>query len=456
MDSKKQLLPDDFRLAKEKIVLFASLTIVILLLLLVIGINPLIPVILILFSAIWIKIGQKQLLGNTIKVSENNIPRIFNASKIVAKKISMKRPDVFVKQSPELNAYAIGVFGDKSVVLHSALVKIMNDDELLSILGHEFSHIKCGHTVWNTIIGTKNLVQIPLLSKCLEFLFLYWSRIAEYTADRGGLISCRNLKATTTSFIKLAVGKTLASEINVDDFLNQLEKERVATQMAGVLLTHPYLADRIMRLSDFYSSDIYKNICNNTFKREDHKTNETLKNIIKLIKNKKFGQKIKIDVITNEIKKIIKDLNISKKEKVKKGFDQKAPENKKQKNREENTENEKIVSGLKLDLKIKKDPKETIDVIKDISLIYAVLDEELAKVNRLISFGIDPNTKDNTGDTPLHLAVQLENHEIVKCLLKAGAQINKKNNGGDTPLSIAESNNYKDLIKLMLENKKTG
>ncbi len=69
----------------------------------------------------------------------------------------------------------------------------------------------------------------------------------------------------------------------------------------------------------------------------------------------------------------------------------------------------------------------------------------------LIDQGADLNVKNNLELSPLHLAVLLNNAEVVNELLKKGAEINLKGNTGYTPLHIASEMNYleiaKDLIK---------
>lgn len=48
-------------------------------------------------------------------------------------------------------------------------------------------------------------------------------------------------------------------------------------------------------------------------------------------------------------------------------------------------------------------------------------------------------------DTPLHIAVCLEELKIVRFLLKIGAQVDVLNGEGKTPIDIAKDNNRKDI-----------
>lgn len=45
--------------------------------------------------------------------------------------------------SPEINAFSLA---DGSIRIHSGIMDKMNDDELLSIIGHEIGHVKNGHS----------------------------------------------------------------------------------------------------------------------------------------------------------------------------------------------------------------------------------------------------------------------------------------------------------------------
>ena len=51
----------------------------------------------------------------------------------------------------------------KAIVLYSSLFKIMDQDEIQFILGHEMGHVKLGHT-WLRIL--QNLLSLRLLYSC--------------------------------------------------------------------------------------------------------------------------------------------------------------------------------------------------------------------------------------------------------------------------------------------------
>ena len=149
--------------------------------------------------------------------------------------------------------------GRKSIVLHSATVEAMEEDELLAIIGHEFTHIKAGHTNWLVVTSSTESIQIPIVSQVVGFLFLFWSRKSEYTADRGAVLASRNPKATVNALAKVAVGKELFKSINVEKLFDQkmnIDEDEIS-RLSESLSTHPYIINRIHKIIEFYESPEY-------------------------------------------------------------------------------------------------------------------------------------------------------------------------------------------------------
>ncbi|KAF5769352.1 putative potassium channel, voltage-dependent, EAG/ELK/ERG, rmlC-like jelly roll [Helianthus annuus] len=72
-------------------------------------------------------------------------------------------------------------------------------------------------------------------------------------------------------------------------------------------------------------------------------------------------------------------------------------------------------------------------------------------IRRLLSNGIDPNSKDYDFRTPLHVATSQGSCLIAKLLVEAGASVLLKDRWGNTPLDEARSSGNKILIKLLEE-----
>jgi Zn-dependent protease with chaperone function len=93
----------------------------------------------------------------------------------------------------------------------------------------------------------------------LDFIFLFWSRKAEYTCDRGGLIASADLNASITALIKLSVGEHLFKQLNLSALLSQREAldSDIFSRLSEKMSTHPYIIKRIVELFRFHDSELY-------------------------------------------------------------------------------------------------------------------------------------------------------------------------------------------------------
>ena len=58
-------------------------------------------------------------------------------------------------------------------------------------------------------------------------------------------------------------------------------------------------------------------------------------------------------------------------------------------------------------------------------------------VDTLLDLGLNVNTADTAGNTPLHAAAEHRQQLSAGLLLDRGAQVNAKNKAGQTPLAVA-------------------
>ena len=75
---------------------------------------------------------------------------------------------------------------------------------------------------------------------------------------------------------------------------------------------------------------------------------------------------------------------------------------------------------------------------------------ELLESNEENNHGVDINEKDEAGDTLLSMAVRNNCSSIVEFLLRDGAKPNMPNNTGTTPLMIARENKNEDILQQLL------
>ena len=92
-------------------------------------------------------------------------------------------------------------------------------------------------------------------------------------------------------------------------------------------------------------------------------------------------------------------------------------------------------------------------LIQDKKLLKATIRVKLKEVERLLEEGADVNTSDANGWIPLHWAVCSGSLDMVRLLLHYNTTLTAKTNKGSTPLDMAEENGDKEMIKLLTKHK---
>lgn len=84
-------------------------------------------------------------------------------------------------------------------------------------------------------------------------------------------------------------------------------------------------------------------------------------------------------------------------------------------------------------------------------LLIAVEHGQSDVVHMLLQAGAQPNLADEEGNTPLNAAIERGNKILVKQLLDAGADYNLVDTTGVTPLFIAADMGFQSIVKLLLK-----
>ncbi|MDB4941396.1 MAG: hypothetical protein JWP97_930 [Labilithrix sp.] len=204
-----------------------------------------------------------RLLGNAVQVSSRQFSRIHGITAECSQTLGINPPQVFIVNSPHLNAGTFGTNEESFIVVHSALVDQYTDDELRFVLGHECGHIHNSHVVYLTTLHFLRLVAEAYLGAIVMPAIIplnAWSRRAEITCDRAGVLCSRDPHVAARALTKLVVGsRKLYEEFNLDAFLEQYEegKESIGRYMEA-LATHPFLPKRVLALRVFAESQLYR------------------------------------------------------------------------------------------------------------------------------------------------------------------------------------------------------
>src|SRR3954468_17551604 len=200
-------------------------------------------------------------------------------------------PELYVTQTPIFNAGAYGI-DSPFIVVHSAAIELLNDDELRVLLSHELGHVISGHALYRTIAAILALVSLGVLPVLGELMvlpirlaFLEWSRKSELSADRAGLLGSQDIVPAQRLDMKMAGGgrgEGFAGQLNVDAFMQQAHEYAGSSQgldvvyklLSTLALTHPMHTVRAAELQRWVASGEYDRVLRGEYVRRGSEQGE--------------------------------------------------------------------------------------------------------------------------------------------------------------------------------------
>jgi Zn-dependent protease with chaperone function len=223
--------------------------------------------------------------GNAVRVGPAQFPRLWHLHTEVCTTFDWPDvPELYVSQTPFFNAGAYGVDAP-FIVIHSAALELLDDDELRVLLAHELGHVMSGHALYRTIAAVLAIISLgalPMLASLVvlpvRLAFLEWSRKSELSADRAGLLGAQDIVVAQRLDMKMAGGgrgNGFAGQMNVDAFMQQAHEYAASGEgldvvykvLSTLALTHPMHTVRAAELQRWVASGEYDRILRDEYHR---------------------------------------------------------------------------------------------------------------------------------------------------------------------------------------------
>jgi Zn-dependent protease with chaperone function len=230
--------------------------------------------------------------GNAVRVGPAQFPRLWHLHTEVCTTFDWPDvPELYVSQTPFFNAGAYGV-DTPFIVIHSAALELLDDDELRVLLSHEMGHVMSGHALYRTIAAVLAIISLgalPMLASLVvlpvRLAFLEWSRKSELSADRAGLLGAQDIVVAQRVDMKMAGGGRgagFAGQMNVDAFMQQAHEYAASGEgldvvykvLSTLALTHPMHTVRAAELQRWVGSGEYDRILRGEYPRRGPETTE--------------------------------------------------------------------------------------------------------------------------------------------------------------------------------------
>lgn len=225
------------------------------------------------------KVGKPwyESLFNSILTSEKQYARVYELAYIAARRIGMKTmPSVYIEADRGYQTATYGSDQDSFVNIGTFLPRLLNDRELLFVLGHELGHLISNHALWTTVsmflvgqhrstVMSDGLISyfsnpLKIVEQGMESVISSWMRVADLTADRAALLVVGDFDiAKRVLFLLYFKSRRELQDVNLDEWVKQqMTQDSGAQKLSEFGSPTPYLGSRLKELQSFYNSPQYE------------------------------------------------------------------------------------------------------------------------------------------------------------------------------------------------------
>ena len=220
-------------------------------------------------------------MSMSVRCGPRQYQTLYKILKESAAVLDMPEPELYITNNPFPNAFAGGV-ARPYITLRSSMIDTLTDEQLYHLMGHELGHVKAGHILYKSVasvllpllemIGRRTFGLGDVASIGIMLAFYEWSRQAELTADRAGLLVSQSLDTSIDANLALAAGPNrLSNEMSRDAFMDQARayQEAGTLESVGKVLifmlmsstyTHPMPVHRTQELERWVETGAYDRI----------------------------------------------------------------------------------------------------------------------------------------------------------------------------------------------------
>ena len=210
--------------------------------------------------------SRRNLLKSSLRLTRTLAPALYAIGDRCSNKLGLNREiEFYIYQGESFNA-ACYPPDEKSlyIMISSGLIQNFDDEELSFVIGHEIGHALFDHFRY----PARHLMELgaDYLSPLHAMKLFAWSRNAEISADRVGLICGENFEAAARTFFKLSSGITSnAVDFHLQEYVKQFLDLKDALGSSEVepsdwYSSHPFSPLRLKTLDIFANSETYHSL----------------------------------------------------------------------------------------------------------------------------------------------------------------------------------------------------
>jgi heat shock protein HtpX len=209
-------------------------------------------------------------------IDESEAPRLYQIVRELTTRANLPMPRLYMIPADQPNAFATGRNPKHSAVaVTRGITKLLSEDELRGVLGHELTHIRNRDILIQSVasaIGAAitylaymfmwfgnddnsplslvaSLAMVLLAPIAASIIQLSISRQREYAADAGGAEICGNPESLASALLRLDQGaQAMPMQVNQAAEPLFIVKPFKGSGIAALFSTHPPIEERVRRL----------------------------------------------------------------------------------------------------------------------------------------------------------------------------------------------------------------
>lgn len=175
-----------------------------------------------------------------VLVTSTAYPQLYNTIKECCRCLNVyQQPEVILTRRIQgINALSVGGDSKPMILLSMRSAISLPEGELRFLIGHELGHIlqknMICHTVSGLLLNLKQKSEIlgTMIADLIEMPLKEWCRCNEYTADRAGLICCKDMSHVYSLMAKV----------------KRYERKSMVPQLMELYKDHPFIDKRVEML----------------------------------------------------------------------------------------------------------------------------------------------------------------------------------------------------------------
>ncbi len=224
-------------------------------------------------------------LGNSVKVSEHQLPDLWASHRGVCQILDMPAEyDLYVSSSIQFNAQTIGS-QNPMIVFGASLLEQLGAGEQRAVVAHELGHILSDHVLYMTALdillraGGNLPLMLGLPVRAVQAVLLEWRRAAELSCDRAATLAVRDPQIVCRTLM-VSAGGISADRLDLDAFMAQAMEyeswedshDRVRRFFNEIGATHSYAVRRVSEVMKWVQSGEYDRIVRGEYRRRGEDT----------------------------------------------------------------------------------------------------------------------------------------------------------------------------------------